>query len=203
MHQLKLTYFDSLGRGEPARLALKIGNIPFEDERIPIGAWSKFKHSTPFGELPVLTVDGCQISQSNSINRFVGRLANLYPNDPVQALYCDEMMDAVDDLLQKVVITTVIADESKKQKEQEALLDGPVTLYLRRFEERLQENGGKYFAGNDLSVADLKVFVWVQYLLSGSLDYIPTETVERTAPCLLEHFNRISQNPAIKRHYGL
>jgi hypothetical protein len=36
MPKLKLTYFDFHGgHGEPARLALSIGGIPFEDDRVP------------------------------------------------------------------------------------------------------------------------------------------------------------------------
>ena len=36
MAKLKLTYFDFHGgRGEPARLALSISGIPFEDDRVP------------------------------------------------------------------------------------------------------------------------------------------------------------------------
>ncbi|MDH3673780.1 MAG: glutathione S-transferase, partial [Gammaproteobacteria bacterium] len=37
MHKLTLTYFDFHGgRGEPARLAMTIGGIEFEDGRIPL-----------------------------------------------------------------------------------------------------------------------------------------------------------------------
>src|ERR1700745_4085312 len=40
MAKLKLTYFDfDGGRGEPARLALHIGGIPFEDHRIAGKDW--------------------------------------------------------------------------------------------------------------------------------------------------------------------
>jgi len=40
MSKLKLTYFDFHGgRGEPARLALSIGEIPFEDDRVPPAEW--------------------------------------------------------------------------------------------------------------------------------------------------------------------
>ena len=36
MSKLKLTYFDFHGgRGKPARLALSIGGIPFENDRVP------------------------------------------------------------------------------------------------------------------------------------------------------------------------
>ena len=40
MPKLKLTYFDiNGGRGEPARLALSIGGIPAEDDRVAPSDW--------------------------------------------------------------------------------------------------------------------------------------------------------------------
>ena len=42
MPKLKLTYFDFHGgRGEPARLALAIAGIPFEDDRVPGSDWPR------------------------------------------------------------------------------------------------------------------------------------------------------------------
>jgi glutathione S-transferase len=56
---LKLTYFDFHGgRGEPARLALSIGGITFEDDRVPFSDWERRKPDTPFGALPLLERDG-------------------------------------------------------------------------------------------------------------------------------------------------
>ena len=83
MAKLKLSYFDFHGgRGEPARLALSMGGIPFEDDRVPFADWERRKEKTPFGGLPVLEVDEHTVAQSNAINRYVGKLANLYPSDP-------------------------------------------------------------------------------------------------------------------------
>ena len=80
MAKLKLTYFDFHGgRGEPARLALSIGGIAFEDDRVQTSDWERRKGDTPFGALPVLEVDGQIVAQSNAINRYVGKLADLYP----------------------------------------------------------------------------------------------------------------------------
>src|SRR6266513_1198809 len=76
MPKLKLTYFDfDGGRGEPARLALHIGGIAFEDHRISGKDWPGFRDMMPFLAMPTLEVDGRVVSQSNSINRYVGRLA--------------------------------------------------------------------------------------------------------------------------------
>jgi glutathione S-transferase len=93
MTKLKLTYFDFHGgRGELARLALSIGGIPFEDDRVKPVEWENLKAHTPFGALPVLEVDGHVVAESNAINRYVGKLADLYPSDPWQAALCDEVM---------------------------------------------------------------------------------------------------------------
>lgn len=202
MDKLKLSYFDFHGgRGEPARLALAIGGIPFEDDRI--GAdWQRRKGETPFGSLPVLEVDGRVLTQCNTINRYVGRLANLYPTDPWQAALCDETMDAVEDIGSKIGTTLFIADEEEKKKQRKALADGPIVLFLDRLQRNLLERGGEYFADNRLTVADLKVFVWVRHLRSGKLDHVPADLTDRAAPKLVEHLERIGSHPRIKAHYA-
>ena len=196
MPKLKLSYFDFHGgRGEPARLALAIGGIPFEDDRV--GAdWSDAQGQTPFGSLPVLEVDGQVVTQSNAINRYVGKLANLYPSDPWQAVLCDETMDAVEDIGTKISATLFIADEEEKKAQRQALADGPITFFLERLQRKLVERGGEYFADRRLTVADLKVFVWIRHLKSGKLDHVPTDLPDRVAPKLVEHFRRIEEPPA-------
>src|SRR5262250_2898490 len=147
MPKLKLTYFDFHGgRGEPARLALSIAGITFEDDRVPGADWPRRKPSTPFGSLPVLEVDGAIVTQSNGINRYVGKLADLYPSDPWQAALCDEAMDAVEDISAQVITTFDLPEDQKKAKRQ-ALADGPITFYLTRLQERLVAHGGEWFAG--------------------------------------------------------
>jgi len=202
MAKLKLTYFDFHGgRGEPARLALAIGGIEFEDDRIPLTEWPSRKAGTPFGAVPILEVDGQIVTQSNGINRYVGKLTGLYPTDPWQAALCDEAMDAVEDITLKVVATFDLPETEKKAKRQ-VLVEGPLRLYLTRLQERLEAQGGCYFAGNRLSVADLKVFVWIAHLKSGKLDHIPTDLPDRVAPKLVEHHERVKALPEIRAYYA-
>src|SRR6266481_5661588 len=180
MPKLKLTYFDFHGgRGEPARLALSIAGIPFEDDRVLGADWARRKPSTPFGSLPVLEVDGAIVTQSNGINRYVGKLADLYPSDPWQAALCDEAMEAVEDITSEVSATFSLPEDQKKAQRQ-ALADGPITFFLTRLQQRLEAGGGQYFAGGRLSVADLKVFVWIRHLRSAKLDVLsPTRLQPR------------------------
>ena len=202
MAKIKLTYFDfHRGRGEPARLALTVGGIPFEDDRVPPADWARRKPLTPFGALPVLEVDGQIVTQSNAINRYVGKLADLYPTDPWQAALCDEAMDAIEDIGIKIAATFDLKDEQKKTQ-REALVAGPITRYLTRLSQQLEARGGRYFAGDRLSVADLKVFVWIRHLKSGLLDHIPTDLPDRVAPNLVAHYQRIVDHPSVKAYYA-
>ncbi len=202
MPKLKLTYFDfDGGRGESIRLALVIGDIPFEDHRIPISEWPAYKDRTPLRQVPVMEIDGEIITQSNTINRLVGKMTGLYPDDALQAAYCDETMATVEDIVSKIVPTFFIEDEEEKRLAREALTAGPISLYLGRLETLLVQRGGNYFTGNRLSVADLKVFLWIRNLNSGILDHIPTDIVERVAPKLVEHLERISAQPKIAAYY--
>jgi len=202
MAKLKLTYFDfDGGRGEPARLALAIGGIAFEDDRVGFADWPRRKAETPYGGVPLLEVNGETVAQSNGINRYVGKLADLYPGDAWQAAVCDEVMDAVEEITTKVTATFDLPDEQKKAQRQ-ALVAGPITTYLARLQQRLEAHGGHYFAGDRLSVADLKVFVWIRHLQSGKLDHIPIDVVDRVAPKLVEHCERIAAHPAVTAYYA-
>jgi glutathione S-transferase len=199
---LKLTYFDfDGGRGEVARLTLAIAGIEFEDRRIPPKVWADHKAQMPFHALPVLEVDGEEITQSNTINRYLGKLANLYPADPWQAALCDEIMDAIEDIGTQIVATFPIKDDAEKKSARERLADGPIALYLARLDSQLERRGGEYFADNRLTVADLKVFLWIRHLRSGQLDYIPPDLPDRLAPLLLRHFERVNGDQRIRAYY--
>jgi glutathione S-transferase len=201
MGNLKLVYFDIDGaRGEAARLAMVIGGVPFEDDRVKFADWKGRKPSTPFGALPVLDLDGQTVAQSNGINRYVGKLAGLYPSDAWQAVLCDEAMDAVEEIATRVWSTMSLpADEKKAQRE--SLAAGPLSYSLDRLQRRLVARGGEYFADGRLTVADLKVFVWIRHLRSGQLDHVPVDLTERVAPRLVEHYDRVKEHPAVKAYY--
>ena len=202
MHKLKLSYFDfDGGRGEVARLAMSVGGIEFEDNRIPVADWTAVRDQAPFHAVPYLQIDGETIAQSNTINRFVGKLAKLYPVDALQAARCDEVMDAVEDAVISVVATFRMEDEAEKRAAREVLIEGPLRLYLEKLQEILVQRGAGYFADDRLTVADLKVYVWIRGLRSGNLDYVPVDLVDRIAPYLVEHYERINAHPGIVAYY--
>jgi glutathione S-transferase len=201
MPTLKLTYFDfDGGRGEPARLALHIGGVAFEDHRIAGKDWPAYRDRTPFLAIPTLEVDGQVFSQSNSINRYVGKLAGLYPSDDLQAFLCDEAMEAVEDISTRIAQTFGLAEDARK-KAREELAAGHLRRYLEQFQAKLQAAGGEYFADRRLTVADLKVAMLVRWLRAGVLDHIPKDLVDTVAPQLVKHFERITGHPKVAEYY--
>ena len=106
MADYRLTYFDiDGGRGEPVRIAFHAAGVDFEDDRISFPEFMERRKDMRFTCAPVLYIDGVAVTQSNSMCRYVGKLAGLYPEDALQALYCDEAMGAVEDLLHQIVPT--------------------------------------------------------------------------------------------------
>jgi glutathione S-transferase len=202
MPKLALIYFDiDSSRGEAARLAMNLGGIPFEDRRIPRKEWAPVRDQYPFQALPVLEVDGQQLAESNAINRYVGKLAGFYPKDDWQAARVDELMDAIETVSAKIGATFTLEGDAKKQA-REALAAGPLARYLQQFEARLKAAGGEWFAENRLTVADLKCFLFTRWLKSGALDHIPTDLIEREAPLLAKHLERVKAHPKIAAYYA-
>lgn len=202
MDQMKLTYFDiDGGRAEPARLALRIGGIAFEDCRFAFTDFAEIRKATPLSQVPTLLVNGVQVSQSSAITRYVGKLTGLYPDDAFQALLCDEIIDGVEDAGVKLGTTYGLTGDDLKKARLD-LVNGALTKYLSWLQKQLDARGGEYFAANRLTIADLKVFVFVRSLNSGRLDHVPTSLVETVAPKLNAHMQRIASVPAIAQYYS-
>ena len=202
MPQLKLNYFDFHGgRAEPVRLALHLGGVAFEDHRFTFPEFAAFRTTTPFGQVPTLHVDGLQVTQSDAILRYAGKLAGLYPTDPLQALLCDEVAYVVEEASVRIGPTFRMSGEEQKAARL-ALVNGSMPVYLAWLQAQLEAHGGEFFADNRLTVADLKVFVEVRGLNSGRLDHVPTDLVERVAPALNAHMQRVASTPGVQAYYA-
>ena len=182
-------------------MALAIGDIPFEDHRFAGAEFAEVRKSTPFGQVPVLTVDGVQVTQCDAITRYAGKLAGLYPADPFQALLCDEVMYVVEEANVKFGPTFRMSGEEQKAARL-ALVNESMPIYLGWLQAQLLAHGGEYFADHRLTVADLKVFVDVRTLNSGRFDHVPADLVAKFAPELNAHMQRIAGTPAIAAYYA-
>jgi glutathione S-transferase len=201
MPNLVLTYFDlDESRGEVARLAMHMAGVAFEDRRIPWKDWPAMRDSMPFKAMPILEVDGQVIAQSNAINRYVGKLTGLYPRDDWQAALVDEVTAAIEDIT--VEIEETIALEAKaRKKAREDLSKDLLLRYLQQIDARLKRGGGEWFVENRLTVADLKCYIWIRSLKSPKAEYFPVDLVDKNAPLLARHLERVNGHPKIVSYY--
>lgn len=202
MTNYKLTYFDfDGGRGEPVRIAFHHGGIEFEDDRISFEEFMKTRESARFNSVPTMEIDGKTLTQTNAMLRYVGKKVGLYPEDEMQAFFCDEPMEAVEDMLHRIVATFGLEGEELR-KAREELAAGWLKTFIKGLDELLARGGGEYFADNRLTVADLKVFVQMRSLANGTLDHVPTDFVEQIAPALAAHRDRVAADPIITAYYA-
>ncbi len=202
MPDYKLTYFDfDGGRAEPIRIAFHAAGIEFEDKRISFPEFGESRSNIRFHAVPVLEINGEQITQSNAIGRYIGKMAGLYPTDPLQALYCDEVTGALEDLTHYVVQTFGLQGEDLIAA-RKILVDTRLTTFLTGLEQLLERGGGEYFAGNQLTIADLKAFMQTRSLISGNLEHVPTDLIQELAPSLVDHEKRISAEPQVTAYYA-
>ncbi len=208
--EIAFTYFNfPFWRAEASRLALYLGDIPFKDIRPNREEFMALKASgtLPYGQLPVLDVDGIRYAQSVAIARFCGQLAGLYPTDDrLAALRVDELLDAITELNYRVYPTMLEKDQDTKLAMRQALSRDVIPQWLKHVEARLLKNQvHTYCVGTQLTVADLAMWRAVEWLSSGILDGVPTHLVD-SHPSLKAHAEGIASHPKIKvwmaDHYG-
>ncbi|KAJ3136963.1 hypothetical protein HK100_001242 [Physocladia obscura] len=169
--KLKLTYFNIKARAEPIRLALVINGIPFEDERLERPLWPALKPNTPFGQVPLLTVDNkIVIAQSTAILRYVGKLGphKLYPDDPLHAALVDQIISQVQDLEANLKPSAVESDPEKKLKLRIELAEKTFPPMLAALDGFIAKNGGKFATGDSVTVGDLFLYQANTSYTSGS-----------------------------------
>jgi glutathione S-transferase len=75
-----------------------LSGVPFEDERVKFPEWTELKPKTPFGQLPVMSIDNGPLrAQSGAMLRWIGaELApSLYPKDKI--LDVEEAIGLIED----------------------------------------------------------------------------------------------------------
>mmetsp|Transcript_6536 Transcript_6536/g.13962 ORF Transcript_6536/g.13962 Transcript_6536/m.13962 type:complete len:207 (-) Transcript_6536:189-809(-) len=192
--KLKLTYFGFKGRGEPIRLALAIGGVEFEDERIGPAGFMERKSTLPFGSLPVLEVDGMIAAQSDAILRYAGRLGGLYPEDLQAALKVDEFCNGVDDLGAPLAATFSEKDQEKKLALRKALVENTFPRYLNALDKLV---AGRFATGDEVTIADVRLYCMIAQVKSGALDGIPTDLTD-SYPNLSSVYEAFGNIPQVK-----
>ncbi|KAK3726352.1 hypothetical protein RRG08_027082 [Elysia crispata] len=151
-----LYYFEGRGRGEFIRLCLSAAKIEFKDHFLYERAeFLKLIEDGKllFNQLPLLEIDGKQLTQSNACARYVARKAGLCGKNEDEAVQIDMVSEGGRDFMTPFLPigfkpeADVLADAKKKA----------LPKYMPLFEKIAAANGTGYLVGNSLTLADLSV----------------------------------------------
>jgi len=149
MVQYKIYYFQSRGAGETARLILAYGGQQFEDVRLTQDEFkANYKSKMPFGQLPVLEVDGKQLPQSFAINRYLARKYGLAGKDDFEQAQVDAFGDSIKDFIQEImpfILTAVGFAEGEKDALYKEKFVPAAEKYFPLYKKYLKEAGNGFF----------------------------------------------------------
>lgn len=232
---MKLTfkYLDIKGLGEPIRLALTVGGLPFEDVRLSYDdvvalkgvAGDLTKHNgSPFGQVPVLEIDGRPFGQSGALLRWVGRECGLYPSGMKQ-LRVDMVEDTLADVRRvmapnwyknamarkpkdgKLPRSTMLSEQQvssvRWMVQEEYLPERMWQIERLLMEEKDPDANGWFVCGKELSIADLSLYVMLEGLLGmcpKANTYCKGITAEKAlmhCPRLVRLIKEVANHPKI------
>ena len=129
----------------------------FVDDRIEAAKWPELKPSTPFGQLPVLEVDGVKLCQSKTIERFLANKLGLAGKSDLEKAQADMIVDCLGDIRLPTVAVRRETDETKKAELRATYSKDTLPPYILMVEKLLKENkgGDGYFVGDSLTWADI------------------------------------------------
>lgn len=154
----------------------------------------------PLGSVPVLTVNGKQAVQSLAILRYVGKLCDLYPEDPWEALIVDEVMDTNTDFFQNLFSSHGLKNEDLKAARQRSLAEAG-RRYCGGLEKILSgTSDGPFVLGQRLSIADLIIANLFLYISIGDLQYVPPDALSEYK-ILKRVFDSVMDLPQVKEYY--
>merc|ERR1711936_1245577 len=188
MPKLVLYYFNiPFWRAEVCRLALHLGEVEFEDKRVDF-KFVKECGKAPFGQAPILEVDGKVISQTGAIARYCGKMGGFYPrDDDFAAAKIDELIDTATDITVAVGTTFRMKDADEKMEARKVIAEVTLPKYLTALEKIMKENGSTgFYVGTKMTIADIAMWRLFGWLSGGIVDGIPTN--------IMEPYNEVNEN---------
>ncbi|CAH2093198.1 unnamed protein product [Euphydryas editha] len=163
MPEVKVYYFQLKASAEAIRMMLAYGGQEFEDIRLSNEEWAALKPTMPFGQLPVLEIDGKKYAQSVAISRYVGRKYGLAGKDIEEDFQIDQVMDFYVDLRTRALAVFHEKDEANKARKQEENEKNYYPVTLKKLHDIITENNGHMALGK---------LTWADFVFAGMYDLL-------------------------------
>ncbi|KAK0395163.1 hypothetical protein QR680_001149 [Steinernema hermaphroditum] len=194
----KLSYFGVRALGETARLLFHYAGVPFEDVRVAHEDWPALKAKMPWGQLPVLEVDGHAIPQSFAIYRYLANEFGLAGKDALEKAEVDGIADAFKDFYTEIARGFIYIYGGFVEGDLEAAHKNvflpAAEKFLPIFENILEKSGSGYFVKSGLT--------WVDFYVANSLFTIANASPDslKAYPLLSKLKDTIHSLPQLKKY---
>lgn len=198
----RLIYFPWAGRAGAIRDTLHIGGIPFEDVKLSYESFcaQRAQGVIPYDVLPALELpSGLVIGQSNTILRWAGDRAGLYPQDAEARLSMEATLDMLEDYATRLSVSIREDDAEIRAHLRRRLNSQCFPQVYRHLSKHVEDGGAEWLMGGQLTIVDLKAYHFVEKLTNGTLDGISTDALTGY-PELNAWFERVS---ALRQTYHL
>uniref|UniRef100_A0A8C5V960 glutathione transferase n=1 Tax=Microcebus murinus TaxID=30608 RepID=A0A8C5V960_MICMU len=185
----KLHYFRGRGRMESVRWLLAAAGVEFEEEFLETREqYEKLQKDGRllFGQVPLVEIDGMELTQTRAILSYLAAKYNLYGKDLKERVRIDMYTDGTLDLMMMVAVGAFKPPAEKEETSAK-------TRYFPVFEKILKDHGEDFLVGNKFSWADIQLLEAI--LLVEELD----ASVLSDFPLLKAFKTRISNIPTIKK----
>eukprot|EP00586_Coscinodiscus_wailesii_P022776 CAMPEP_0172496304 /NCGR_PEP_ID=MMETSP1066-20121228/84979_1 /TAXON_ID=671091 /ORGANISM="Coscinodiscus wailesii, Strain CCMP2513" /LENGTH=224 /DNA_ID=CAMNT_0013268527 /DNA_START=43 /DNA_END=717 /DNA_ORIENTATION=+ len=213
---IKLTYFDIEGVAEPIRLALILSGLEFEDDRVVFKDWSALKPTLPYGQLPIMTIDGSEMkTQSGAMLRWAGSQGKLYPSNKLYDI--EEAIGLIGDAQKSWGPSLYIAMRPENygypqgyNKSDEGIeriktmrqnwIANELPRYLKYISDMIDKHGGKWIAGEEVTIADCLAAPFLRRFTVGGIDHVDANCLDGY-PKIVEYIERFCALDGIKGRY--
>jgi len=153
----KLYYFDIRARAEISRLLFAAAGVKYEDIRVDGAKWAQLKPNSPFGQMPILEVDGVKLCQSKTIARYLAGQFGLAGKTDLDRARADMLVDCGADVLEPSIKFFFEKDKAKQAELATKFKEETLPKSFELFEKLLKENkgGDSFLVGDSLTWADI------------------------------------------------
>ena len=156
----KLTYFPVEARGELIRFIFAQAEQDYEDIRVSSKDWAAIKPTTPFGQMPILDVDGEILTGSGPIARYLSEKLGLAGSNAIENTKIAGIKDVQDEVTLKLIKAFFAKDKEAAKKE---VVEDFIPKYLGLMEKTIKGNPvcQDWLFGSKLTYVDLHLYLIV------------------------------------------
>ncbi|CAD5220212.1 unnamed protein product [Bursaphelenchus okinawaensis] len=194
----KLYYFDARNIAEPIRQVFTYAKVEFDDVRVTQEEWPELKERMPYGKVPVLEVDGKQLTESSAILWYVAEKYKLTGRNEWEKAKVGELNDILKDFRSELApwfyAKAGIRDPETEAERYESVAKPVTKKFLERFSQVLRTHQGGFYVGNKETFVDFAIADYIFTLNKMAPDLL----AERQD--LLQHVERIHNLPQLKKY---